>query len=1069
MPKHNDIKKVLLIGAGPTAIGQTGEFDYAGMEVCRILKAEGIKVVVVENNPNTIISDCQFADAVYLEPLTVTNLERIISIEKPDSLLVGFGGQVALNLGYSLFKEGILEKYHINLLGIEPETIEKTENRLRFREIIQELELTIPEGGIAYGIGEGIEIGQKIGFPVVIHSSFAAEGAGVLVAYNKEELEEYIENALSSSPIRQALIEESLYGWQEIELELLKDSDGKVMVVSSMENIDPVGVHTGNSAVVIPAQSLSTSQYQRMVEISKQFLNKLGITGSVNFQFACSPNNQDLILLEVNPRFTKSTALVAKTSGVQIPAVAIKLALNYKLTEIFEHQKNGDGNNLQSDYVAVKLPRFNFEKFPTAEWMLGTSMKSVGEVVAFGGNFKEAFQKAIRSLDIGHHGLGAEGSDLKEDEITFKEIKEKIINPNADRWFYIRYALKKGMSLQEAADLSKLNHWFLKEVSEIVALEKKLTTYALYNLTNDVFLQAKQWGFSDPQLGYLLRTTDESIRETRKKQGIVAGFVKINNMGILKDNGASVFSTYCSCAKLETKKSEKILLPGSGPTRIGQGTEYDYSLVKASLAIMKSGLESIIINCNPASITTATENSSVLYIEPLVKEEILNIIEQEQPSNAILQFCGQAAQDLFAGLRKYIKINGTSLQDYNRGLNWNSLKESVKKTGLLYPDYGEAVDETIALEIANKIGYPVILKPSFDRLKSVEIIYDQEELTKYIAKMEPFSTKNPLLIEEFIGDAVGLLVTGVSDGQNFIIAGIMEQIEEAGINPGDSACSLPPYSVGKEILTKIKEISNVLAKELQITGLLNVKFAVKQDSIYLVDANPLSCLCIPFLTKATGIDWPAVISNSILGKRIKDQGINEKSLQYTAIREAAFSFDRFPGVDALLGPEVRSTGTAMAVDEDFGLAFIKAQLMVGEKIPTNGTIFLNIRSEDKRVFAPIIRRFIDLGFKIIAPEETATALLRNNIPCESVFQVGEGRPNIMDKIKNLEIQWIISTSSGRKTKPEEISIRSTAIQRDIPIITTISGTKAAAIGMEHYLKGDITVKSIEDYYQLQTK
>jgi carbamoyl-phosphate synthase large subunit len=1064
MPRRTDIKKILLIGSGPVIIGQAGELDYAILQVCSALKKEDYEIVIINSNPITVSTDSSVADAIYIEPLTTDNIEKIIVSEKPDALLPVFGGQIALNIAYFLERAGILDRYQIKLLGIESATIENTEDRLKFREVVAEIGLKLPNGAIATSISEGIEIGQRIGFPVVIRASFALEGAGVMVAYNKEELEEFIEIGLNISPIGQVLIEESLYGWREIEFEVIRDINDKCMIISSLENIDPMGVHTGNSAVVLPAQGLSSTEYTTLADICKKVIKKLGVLGGLNLQLALNPMSGDVVIIEANPRFTKSSALAAKATGFQLPTVAAKLAVRVSLDELFTDNQAVFQPTI--NYTAVKLPRFSFEKFPEADQVLGTTLKAVGEIMAFGYDFKEAFQKALRSLMNNRYGLGADGRDLDESKLTLPEIKEKITNPIAERWFYLRYALKLGMSVHELVDISKLSSWFINELAELVLFEKKLTTYALYNLTPEVLIQAKQWGFSDIQLAFLLRTTEDEVRATRLKNEINCYYVTIETSGITsKSSGSYFFSTYNPQVHMEVKKGPKLLLVGAGANRIGQGAEYDYCIVHAAWAATAMDYSSIIVNCNPTAVSTDPAIANTLYFEPLTKEDILNIISREEPTAAILQFGGRNPLSLVNVIQKSgIKILGTVLDSYDRCTNRNRLKEMLKKLGLLFPGNGNAIDVKGAQEVASQIGYPIIIRPSYALDKPVEIIYGSDDLQGYVERNKGIAPNNPLLLEKFLDDAIGVVVDCVFDGKDLVVCGIMEQIEEAGINPGDCAGALPPYSIGDAIIAKIKANTLLLAEELQIKGLLSVQYAIKHDSVYLLEVCPQAGVTTPFISKATGVDWIGAATRIMLGVSIKEQGLREVNLQHTAIKEAVFSFDRFPGSDTLLGPEMRSSGAVMGIDDNFGMAFIKAELAAGEKIPTTGTIFMSIRDEDKRVFTSITRQLIDLGFKIMATQETATVLNRNNLPCQSVFKVGEGRPNIIDKIKNGEIHWIISISSGRKTKQEEVLVRSTAVQRDIPIITTISGTQVAVIGLAQYLSNKVTVKPLGGYY-----
>ncbi|MGE5581704.1 MAG: carbamoyl-phosphate synthase large subunit [Bacillota bacterium] len=1067
MPDNTNLQKIMIIGSGPFLIGQAGEYSYAIVQVCKALKDESREVIFIDNNPVNLAAVSSLADLVYSEPLTVENLEKIIAAERPDGLLTGFGGQNALNLGYFLAGKGILEQYQVKMLGFEAEAIENTENRAKFRELMQELGLLVPEGLTVTSAAEGIGAGQRLGFPVVLRSSFAPEGAGVMVAYNKEELEDFLAIALNFSPIRQVMLEKSLAGWKEFEFEVIRDSTDKCMIISSLENIDSVGVHTGDSMVALPAQSLSTAEYTSLAEICKKVIKRLRISGVANLQIAQNPVDGAINILEVNPRFTKSSALAAKATGFQIPAVAAKLGLGLSIAELFAKSNQLGEKAFQPviDYIAVKLPRFNFEKFPGADQTLGTTTKSVGEVMAFGHDFKEAFQKAIRSLMVNRYGFGADGRDVDETKLTAKEIREKIANPNPERLFYLRYALKQNMPIPEIANLSKLSTWFLNELAELTAFEKKLTTYAIYNLTPEVLLQAKKWGFSDVQLAYLLRTTEDEVRSTRLKTGIKVGYVPVEPAEKPAGAGGTYFfGTYNPESRKEKTaagEKQKILITGVGPNRIGLGPEFNYSIIRAALTATDMGMESIIVDCNPTAVSTDPANAAKLYFEPLTKEDLLNIVAYEGPVVVMPQFSGKASLNLVNSLQETgVKIPGTPQDSYNRCTSWNLLKELAQKLGLILPGNATAADYKGALEAVNQTGFPVVVKPSFPTDKPVEILYDLEELKSYVDKARGISGNNPLIIEKFLDDAIGVIVESLSDGKDLVTAGIIEQIEEAGLHPGDCACALPPFAIGKEIIAKIKANTSLLAHELQVKGLFTVHYAVKHDTVYLLEINPFPGLFTPFICRATGVDWIAAATKVMLGVSIAEQGVREATLKYTAVKEVVLPFTHFPEVDTLLGPEMRSTGAVMGIDDDFGLAFIKSQLAAGVRIPTSGTIFMSIRDEDRRFFTAITRQLLEMGFQITAFEETAAVLNRNNLPCQSVYKVGEGRPNIIDRIKNGEIQWIISISSGRKTRQEEIAVRSAAVQRDIPITTTLSGSQVAVTGLERYLRKTVQIKPI---------
>ena len=1064
MPKYVDIKKILIIGSGPVTIGQAGEFDYAMSQACIALKTEGYQTIIVNSNPVMISSDIETADKVYIEPLTLDNLKKIIVREKPEALLPVFGGQNAINLAYSLARSGILEQYQIKILGVSENIIEKTEDRLKFRELMTEIGLKFPDGSIATTISEGMAIGQKIGFPVVVRASFAMEGTGVMIAYNQEELEEFLEKALSLSPVSQVLVEKSLDGFHEFEFELLRDADGQTLMLTSLENIDPVGVHTGNSAVVIPAQGLTSEEYKNLSEVCQEIIGELGVTGNINIQFAISSTDRTIFPIEINPRFTKSSALAAKATGYQIPAITAKLAVGFRLAELGLDGISlaGQAMGAVASYTVVKLPCFSFDKFNAADPILGTTLKAVGEVMAFGCDFKEAFQKALRSLPGERYGLGADGKDVDEAKLTIWELKGKLANANPERWFYLRYALRRGMPISELINISKLSHWFIHEIQELGTLEKKLTTYALYNLTPEVLLQAKKWGFSDVQLAYLLRTTDDEVRVTRLKKEISGHFFPVNLKGVQGEIWPYFFLTYDQGRQIEVRQGSKIMMLGTGATRITQGTEYDYSLIHAAKAASEKGFASILINCNPTSISTDPMSVDTLYFEPLVKEDILNIFDQEKCEAAILQFSGKTASKLAAPLQKVgIQILGALGETHNQRSSREYLKQNLASPELYFPECGTAIDMKESIELAGKIGYPIIVRLVN---KPLEVCFNVEDLRSYVESNKELNQSSPIRIEKFIDDAIGLMVQCVYDGNDIVICGIAEQIEEAGIHPSDCASAIPPYSISEAVISKIKSLTGSILKVMEIKGCFSIQYAVKHDRIYLLTVSSQANSLLPFISKATGVDWSAAAAKILLGESIKAQGLREQILHHTAIREAVFSFDRFPGVDTLLGPSMRSSGEVMGIDPNFGMAFIKSQLAAGERIPESGSVFVSIRDEDKRAFISIARQLIDLGFTIMAGEETADLLNRNNLQCQSVNRVGQGRPNIMDKIKNGEVHWIISVNSGRKTSPAEIQIRSSAVGRGIPITTTLSGVQVAVLGLQQYFKNQVGVKSLPEYY-----
>lgn len=1070
MPKRDDLHKILVIGAGPVIVGRGIEFDYAGVCACKVLKDAGYEVVVVNSNPTTVMTDLDAADRIYLEPLTVANLEKIIMIETPDALLLNYGGQTAFDLGRYLVKSGILAQYGVNLIGITGMALNGAQSYQYYQEKLIAAQIKTPAGYMIKDVKEGMKLGLELGFPIALRSFDAPEGIGTFIAYNQEELEVLFQIELTKAPDRQVILEESLLGWKEFAVEVLGDSSGKYLVAGSSEQLEPVGVHSGDSIAVTPVQTLPVVEYQKMAAICENTARVIQLTGSINIQVAQNPGNGDFYVFKINHGFTKSTAMIAKATGLPIVDIATKLMLGYHLAEL-----GLTSWQCHTNYVAVRLPRFEFEKFPTADPVLNTTMKSTGEVMAIGSNFKAAFQKGLRSLEIGSQGFGADGKDPADPELTFADIKGKLANPNPESFHYIRYALKSGSSIAELNDLTKIDRYFLKELAELVSLEKNLTTYALYNLSSEVFLKAKQWGFSDKQLADLLRTSEDQVREARRKIGINPVFATIplheTRVGEAKIH-AGFYSFYRLTESDKTSSNDlpgsgpgapaKMMIIGPGPNRIDRSGEFDYSVVHATRALQKMGLETIVIHNNPGGLATDPRYSGKLYWEALTGEELLEIISREKPVGVLLQFAAQSAN----AIAPLFKQAGIPIRDQQTTDNAGTLKPDPFDK--LPPDLkiiklpsGEITNLKNALEIGNQIGYPVLIGPQGPKLPMLEeIAFDAEDILDYyqrISKIYP-GDQPVILLEKLLEDAIGATVSCITDGVTVIICGVMEQIEEAAINSDDSALALPPYTLGEEILANLKAYSQKLALALKVKGLLNFQYIIKHNAVYLRRLHQPITRLVPVLIKATGIDWIEITVKIMMGQSLKELGYEmDPILQRNIVKEAVFSFDRFPDVDTILGPETRSTGEVMGLANDFGLAFIKSQLAAGEKLPSTGTIFLSIKDEDKRAFIPILKQLVNLSFKVLTTEEIAAFLNRNSIPCQPVKKIGEGRPNILDKIKNGEVQWIFNTPAGRKARHEESLIRSTAVARGIPIITTVTAAQAVVTGIERYLEGKLDI------------
>jgi carbamoyl-phosphate synthase large subunit len=1049
MPRRTDLHKILMIGAGPVTIGQGAEYDYAVLQVARLLRSQGYQVVTADSNPASAAAEPAESDRTYLEPLNFDNLEQIIVREQPDAVLPVFGGQTALNLGLRLAEAGVLERYRVQWLGPEPAGLRQAEDRVQLKETLERIGCPVSRSGKAATLGEGMELGKELGFPVAVKGLAALEGAGVFLAYNREELEDQLERAFKLSPAGRVVVEESLLGWQEIEIELLRDGAGVSKVVATIENIDPVGVHTGDSLAVLPVQSLSETAVNGLKEASAKVAEALGLVGAVNLQWAVHPENGRQRLIEINPRFTPSAALASRFAGLPLAALAARILLGESLAEI---GLGGEPPERRA-YVGVKLPRFDPERFPDADPTLGASMKAVGAVLAFGANFKEALQKGIRSLDTGRYGLGSDGRDEDETGLAAPELRKRVVNPGPDRLFYLRQALKQGWTVAELQRLTRLSSWFLKELADLAGMEKELTTYALYNLPAAVMLKAKQWGFSDYQLGHLLRASEAEIRQARVKLKVLPGF---GSTGAENCHEPVWFSTYGPLTEARpVAASGGILLIGPGPGRIACGAEADYCLLQAAEAFAADGRPVRVVHCNPGSTLSAAHGNYRLFMEPLHLEEMANIIEFEAPDGVVAQFGGKTALRLAEWLESSgVKVIGAVPEALRREVGGQWLESS----GVKLPGSGSAGDPGAALELARAIGYPVLLGSGE---AGTVIVHQPDELQHRLENSA--GPAFPVTITKLIDGAIGVDLECLSDGQTVAVAGIMERIEEAGIHSGDSALSFPPYTLPEEMLERIREAAAALARPARLVGMFHLKLAVKRDQLYLIAAEPGPGLTVPFLTKATGVRWVDAAVRLLNGFAWEELNLSCGKPQYTSVKEAVLPFDRFPGVDPVLGPVMRSTGSVIGIANDFGLAFIKAQLAAGQNLPERGAVFMSIREEDRRTFITIAKQLAGLGFKIMATEETAAAFNRNDLICESVFGIGEGRPNVLDKLKNGEIQWIISIPAGSRSSREESLIRRTAALREVPMITTAAAALAAGLGLERHRQAGGVVKALQDF------
>jgi carbamoyl-phosphate synthase large subunit len=1070
MPKRDDLKKIFILGAGPVVVGQGMEFDYAGVQACGALTESGYEVVVANSNPATVITDPDTAGRIYIEPLTPVNVEKIIAQEKPDALLLNYGGQTAFDLGTHLAKSGCLAKYSVKLIGLNESFLNGAERYKFFQEKMAAFQIKIPSGYIVKDIKEGMSRGMEMGFPLAFRTFNAPAGASTIIAYNREELEDYLQNEFSKSADEQVLLEESLLGWKEFTFEVLGDAAGYYMIVGSLEKLAPMGVHYGDSIAVSPVQSLSAAEYQRITAICENVARAIQLTGRINIQVTQNPVSGEFYVFGINFAVTQSMVMIARATGFPIAGIAAKLMVGYQLKEIMPDLKQAP-----AEYVVIKLPRFDTAKFPAADFALQTTMKSTGEVLAIGSNFKAALQKGLRSLETGIPGFGADSREEPEIKATLQDVKENLANFRPGIIRYLRYALKLGLSIAELNRLTRIDPHFLTELADLVSLEKNLTTYALYNLTPEIFLKAKQWGFSDGQLAYLLRSTPAQVREAREKLGIYLVFSPIPSRVENPQADADFYSCYQQ-TKIAPEHGQdpglgpdhkgKILIIGPGPKRIDHGDEYDYSLVHASSALREMGYETLIVNNNPGAPSMDARYSHKRFWESTTCEELQDIILHEKPVGVILQFSGQTGPEMVQFFER-MKVPvfdepGLNLKGFS---NPGAIAGQAHELKISQLPSGEATDIKSAHDIGNQIGYPVIIRSQGS--EPAEIGFDAGDITDYFQRTRGSRDDHtPVWLEKLIEEAIGVEVICLTDGESVAVCAVMEQIEEAAINVNDSAVALPPYSLGEEILSNIKAYSKKSALDLKTKGLVNLQYIIKHHAIYLRAVNQTVTRMTPVLVKASGIDWIGSAVKVIMGQSLKELDLEtDPAWRYSFVKEAVFSFQRFPGVDTILGPETRSTGEVLGLDRDFGLAFIKSQLAAGEKLPVSGTIFVSIKDEDKRPFIPIIKQLVALGFKVLTTEEFAAVLDRNSIPCRPVKKIGEGRPNILDHIKNGAVQWIFNTPAGRKARRDESLIRSTAVARGIPIVTTVAAAQAVVTGIERYLDGKMEPIEIREFYK----
>ena len=1073
MPKDTSLNKILLIGSGPIVIGQGCEFDYSGVQACKALKEEGYTVILVNSNPATIMTDPEFADRTYIEPVTPEIVEKIILREKPDALLPTLGGQTGLNTAMELVRRGVLEKNDVKLIGANADAIEKGEDRLAFKEAMIKIGLDIPQSGVAHTLEEANliakEISKKTGkrFPLIIRPAYTLGGSGGGIAYNSEEYEEIVNRGLDMSPVTEVLVEESLLGWKEFEMEVMRDRKDNCVVICSIENLDPMGVHTGDSITVAPTQTLTDKEYQIMRDASFAVIREIGVeTGGSNIQFSMCPETGRMIVIEMNPRVSRSSALASKATGFPIAKIAAKLAVGYTLDELPNDITRETPASFEPtiDYCVVKIPRFTFEKFPSADPSLTTQMKSVGEAMSIGRTFKDAMQKALRSLETGRFGFGADGKKLKVE--SKDHLLSKLAIPNAERIFYLKEAFKEGMTVQEIYDITGIDPWFLNQLETICKHEE-----TIQSTKDDIdFRTAKKYGFSDRQIAHLTDQTEIQVRESRKGKGIQPTYRLVDTCAAeFEAFTPYYYSTYGDENETRDGDTNKIMILGGGPNRIGQGIEFDYCCVHAAFALKELGYETIMVNSNPETVSTDYDTSDKLYFEPLTFEDVLNIYEAETPSGTIVQFGGQTPLNLAAGLESNgVKVIGTSPKSIEQAEDRKFFSALLDELNLKQADAGTATSVEEALEIAKKISYPVLVRPSFVLGgRAMVIVYDDQELKSYMTSAVEASPERPVLVDRFLEDATEVDVDVISDGDDSVVGAIMEHIEQAGIHSGDSACVIPPFSLSEKIKSEIADASKALAKKLEVRGLMNIQFAVKDEELFVIEVNPRASRTVPFVSKTIGVPLAKLAAKVMAGEKLKDLGFTKEiNPEHYSVKEAVFPFVKFPGTDIVLGPEMKATGEVMGIDADLGMAFAKSQMAASSPLPTEGNVFISLKDRDKEKAIDIIKEYHDLGFNLFSTEGTAKVIEDAGIPVTRLFKLAEKRrPNVLDMIKNGELNFVINTpSTERSPRADEVKIRSLAVANSIPVMTNLRAAKASALAIRSLKSIKTEVKTIQEFH-----
>ncbi|MCB5186903.1 carbamoyl-phosphate synthase large subunit [Methylobacillus caricis] len=1064
MAKRTDIKSILIIGAGPIVIGQACEFDYSGAQACKALREEGYRVILVNSNPATIMTDPEMADATYIEPVTWQIVEKIIDIERPDALLPTMGGQTALNCALDLAKHGVLDKYNVELIGASKEAIDKAEDREKFKTAMTKIGLGSARSAVAHSMEEALQVQASIGYPAIIRPSFTMGGSGGGIAYNREEFITICERGLEASPTSELLIEESLLGWKEYEMEVVRDSKDNCIIICSIENLDPMGVHTGDSITVAPAQTLTDKEYQIMRNASLAVLREIGVdTGGSNVQFAINPDDGRMIVIEMNPRVSRSSALASKATGFPIAKVAAKLAVGFTLDELRNEITGGAtpaSFEPTIDYVVTKVPRFAFEKFPQADSRLTTQMKSVGEVMAIGRTFQESFQKALRGLEVGVDGLDEKTDDLDE-------IQKELSEPGPERIWYVGDAFRAGLTVNQVFDLSKIDRWFLVQIEDIIKREQALKGRHLADLDRDALWQLKRRGFSDKRLAKLLGTDQHAVRAYRQALNVRPVYKRVDTCAAeFSTDTAYMYSTYEEECEAQPTDKKKIMVLGGGPNRIGQGIEFDYCCVHAAFAMREDGYETIMVNCNPETVSTDYDTSDRLYFEPLTLEDVLEIVALEKPVGVIVQYGGQTPLKLARDLEKAgVPIIGTSPDAIDRAEDRERFQQMLQQENLKQPPNRTARTPEEAIRLALEIGYPLVVRPSYVLGgRAMEIVHEQSQLERYMREAVKVSNESPVLLDRFLNDALEVDVDALSDGEDVIIGGIMEHVEQAGVHSGDSACSLPPYSLSAAMQDELRAQTVKMAKALGVVGLMNVQFAIQGDTVYVLEVNPRASRTVPFVSKACGLQLAKIAARCMTGRKLRDQGVTHEVVPpYYSVKEAVFPFIKFPGVDTILGPEMKSTGEVMGVGKTFAEAFVKSQLGSGTKLPKSGRAFISVRREDRERVVEIAQALADLGFQLVATRGTASALVDAGLKVTPVNKVAEGRPHIVDMIKNGEISFIVNVTEDKRAVADSYEIRRSALQQKVTYYTTLAGAKAACIGMAHMQ--ELEVQSLQSLHK----